>query len=612
MLFGYRILYGTTEYGGSGPACVNGYTGCGTVYSLTPPASAGETWTETVLYSFTGGTDGGDPGVGLAIGDGGVLYGAARIGGNAWCSNEGIKGCGVVFSLAPPSSPEGAWAQTVLYTFTGGADGASPNGVTFDKNGVLYGTTWGGGSGSCDLAAVPGCGTVYSLTPPASPGSAWSFQVLSEFSSASGPSNPLAGMLVSGGVLYGTSYYGGDLRFPGGLGTVFSLTPPKTLGGHWIQTVLHSFEGAEGDGANPSAAVVMGSGVLYGTTQNGGSGECSATGTGGCGAVFSLSPPTSPGGSWSEALFYSVNTFGRCSNLSLGLIEIAQFTTPGETVDGVTVGATTLDTGSATFAKITAAQINAGAFAEVLGGYASDGSCFVDFFQTSTATISAFPLAFQFTSLNAGPDVNLTGPDGTIAMPLSVNNNKDSYSVPVGSTFIPSSGGMFSFNNGSGGPDVGAFTASIQMPAPVDFSTGSLASVTRANGMTVNWSGGASGSEVAITGFSLSPVSSGSTTYNVGFFACRVPSSAGTFNVPASVLLSLPPSTTITENGISIPTSFLLLNSWAPLTTFTATGLDLGLVEAGSGDSGCQHITLIRWSNVSGGGQRLIVIAGGG
>jgi uncharacterized protein (TIGR03437 family) len=268
-------------------------------------------------------------------------------------------------------------------------------------------------------------------------------------------------------------------------------------------------------------------------------------------------------------------------NLSVGLIEVAQFTTPGVTVEGVTVGGTTIDTGVATFAKISSAQINAGAFAEVLGGYASSGSCFVDFFQTSTTTVSAFPLAFQFTSLNAGPDVNLTGPDGTIAMPLIVKNNVDSYNVPAGTTFIPSSGGAFSFDNGSGGPDVGAFKAAINMPASVTFDTSTLATVTRANGLTVNWTGGASGSDVAISGFSLLPVSSGSTTYNVGFFACRAPSSAGTFTVPASVLLSLPPSFVITEGGVSIPASYLMLNSWAPLTTFTATGLDLGLVEAG-------------------------------
>jgi len=121
------VLYGTTQYGGSGPSCVYGYQGCGTVYSLTPPESPGEAWTETVLYNFTGGADGGVVGAGLTAGDNGVLYGATSLGGDAACTNQGTAGCGVVFSLTPPASPGGAWTETVLYTFTGGSDGAFPN-----------------------------------------------------------------------------------------------------------------------------------------------------------------------------------------------------------------------------------------------------------------------------------------------------------------------------------------------------------------------------------------------------------------------------------------------------------------------------------------------------
>jgi len=139
--------------------------------------------------------------------------------------------------------------------------------------------------------------------------------VLHQFSST-GPNVPFASLLNNGGVLYGTTYFGGsDVCQDGGCGTVFSLTPPETKGAEWTEATLYSFKGPFSDGANPSAAMVMGSGgVLYGTTQGGGSGACSATGIGGCGAVFSLSPPASPGGTWTEALLYSPNTNGRCSN----------------------------------------------------------------------------------------------------------------------------------------------------------------------------------------------------------------------------------------------------------------------------------------------------------
>ena len=309
------VLYGTTEYGGNGPSCVFEVQGCGTVFSLTPPASAGGTWTEAVLYNFTGGADGGIVYAGLAIGDDGVLYGATMFGGSGSCSDQGVTGCGVVFSLTPPASTGGAWTETVLHSFTGAADGSYPNGVIVANNGVLYGTAQDGGTRRClggSGTLSIGCGTAFAMTPAATGGS-WSFEILHEFSSR-GPNAPLASLMSSGGVIYGTSYFGGTGGF-GGFGTVFSLTPPKSKGASWTESVLYNFKGPFGDGANPSDAVVMGSdGVLYGTTQGGGSGECSATGVGGCGAVFSLSPPTSPGSDWSEAVLYSFNTNGRCSN----------------------------------------------------------------------------------------------------------------------------------------------------------------------------------------------------------------------------------------------------------------------------------------------------------
>jgi uncharacterized repeat protein (TIGR03803 family) len=283
------VLYGTTYGGGSGFY--------GTVFALTPPAGVpsepGLQWAETILYNFTGNSDGGSPQAAVVIGRGGVLYGTTNSGGTGACSG----GCGTVFALTPPVSPGGPWTETVLHNFTGGpGDGASPiTGVVIGSGGVLYGTTVGGGSA--------GYGTVFSLTPPAGgpsgPSGTWSETVLYNFTGASDGSVPAAGVAIGkGGVLFGTTYGGGTGICSGGCGTVFALSPPESQGGLWTEIVLHSFAGGSTDGAFPSAGVVFGSGaMLYGTTYSGGSV--------GYGTVFTLKPPGSPGGSWTETVLHN-------------------------------------------------------------------------------------------------------------------------------------------------------------------------------------------------------------------------------------------------------------------------------------------------------------------
>jgi uncharacterized repeat protein (TIGR03803 family) len=281
------VLYGTTKGGGSPGSAL-----CGTVFSLTPPAGAppgpASAWTETVLHDFVC-SDGQHPLAPVAIGSGGVLYGTTNLGGTA--------GDGTVFALAPPASAGDAWTETVLHNFTGGNDGASPAaGLTIADGGVLYGTTTYGGSGSCTAPPFPaGCGTVFELTPPASPGDSWTETVVYSFPGDGGGLEPLGGVTIgSGGVLYGTT--NGGRRHPG---TVFSLTPPATAGGTWTPAVLHNFSFESTDGFNPEAGVVIGSGgVLYGTTTFGGTSQDG-------GAVFSVTPPASAGGAWTEAVIYN-------------------------------------------------------------------------------------------------------------------------------------------------------------------------------------------------------------------------------------------------------------------------------------------------------------------
>jgi uncharacterized repeat protein (TIGR03803 family) len=257
------VLYGTTSGGGTSNA--------GTVFSLTPPTSSGGSWTETVLYNFQDGDDGGDPKASLVIGSSGVLYGTT--------SEGGSRNDGTVFSLTPPPSGSGGqWTEAVLYT----PPSPSWGGLAIDPAGVLYGAT----------ADDPE--TVFALVPPASPGGAWAASVLSRFDGSSGGCIPEGGVVVgAGGVLYGTT---SDCGSTGG-GTVFALSPPATPGGGWGYTVLHTFAGLAG-GGNPVTGVVIGAhGVLFGTTSQGGTPQ-------GGGTAYLLAPPTAPGVAWDEVVLH--------------------------------------------------------------------------------------------------------------------------------------------------------------------------------------------------------------------------------------------------------------------------------------------------------------------
>jgi uncharacterized repeat protein (TIGR03803 family) len=143
-----RNLYGTTQVGGATTGCVtNNNFGCGTVFKVDPSGA------ETVLYRFTGKTDGGIPSGGLARDSQGNLYGTTRYGGIN-CASQAPLGCGVVFKLDPSGT------ETTLYAFTGGTDGASPGpDLIRDAAGNLYGTTYAGGDPTCM------CGVVFKITP---------------------------------------------------------------------------------------------------------------------------------------------------------------------------------------------------------------------------------------------------------------------------------------------------------------------------------------------------------------------------------------------------------------------------------------------------------------
>jgi uncharacterized repeat protein (TIGR03803 family) len=148
-------LYGTTSAGGDRTNCAAQFIdGCGTVFQLD---SSG---TLTVLYNFTGGSDGGNPDAALIADAAGNLYGTTQNGGAAESCNR-PAGCGTVFQLTPSGTLNG------LHIFTG-SDGAYPITVLLaDAAGNLYGTTYGGGAGTGCIGGGA-CGTVFELTVSAS------------------------------------------------------------------------------------------------------------------------------------------------------------------------------------------------------------------------------------------------------------------------------------------------------------------------------------------------------------------------------------------------------------------------------------------------------------
>ncbi len=298
LVDGAGALYGTAALDGNG--------GRGTVFKLTPPASGSSAWTETTLWSFTGKADGGQP-LGTLIADrsgSGVLYGTTRVG--------GANNLGVVFSLTPPKSG-GTWTETVLASFSGAANGAQPTAALLqDSSGALYGTA--------SASGAKGAGTVFKLSPPAVAGGAWTLSVIFSFSGGPDGATPQGTLVGdANGALYGTAVYGGQSGCPASswpyygespsvtnvtlnapyvgpgqnrCGVVFMLVPPGPGGTVWGETVLWSFTGGADGDSPPSELLRQTNGTLYGT----------APVTAGAlkGVLFKLSPPAQEGGAYSE------------------------------------------------------------------------------------------------------------------------------------------------------------------------------------------------------------------------------------------------------------------------------------------------------------------------
>ena len=214
---------------------------------LVPSASAQSKY--KTLHKFTGGKDGSQPWAGVIFDQAGNLYGTTWHGGNQGIYCLDPSGCGVVFKLAPNS--DGSWTESVLYNFcslTNCSDGKSPfAGLVFDQGGNLYGTTVNGGAYDD--------GTVFELAPKAD--GIWTETVVYNFTGDADGSGPAAGLAFdAAGNLYGTTSSGGNLSGCDGFGcgVVFKLAP--SLGGSWTDSVLYSFQGGT-DGAAPNASLTF-------------------------------------------------------------------------------------------------------------------------------------------------------------------------------------------------------------------------------------------------------------------------------------------------------------------------------------------------------------------
>ncbi len=373
-------LYGTASQGGVLGQCGDfGNSGCGVVFKLSP---SGGGWTETMLYAFTGGSDGADPEAGLVRDSAGNFYGTTYGGGNL--SDCAPIGCGVVFELSPSG---GGYTETVLYTFTGSTDGRYPKaGLVFDSAGNLYGTASAGGSSKsgCVYQHVNGCGVVFELTPGS--GGSWTESVIHTFTGGNDGLGPLATLTLNAGNLFGTTYGGGtsnkgvvfemkqvsgvwkfaaihsfagtDGQLPessvsfnaagdlfgttvtGGTdfsGVIFEMKPGS--GGAWQFGLLHTFTGGH-DGNQPFATLLLDTaGNIYGTTSSGGKlSECFAAG---CGVLFKLTPHT--GGTWSETVLHTFVSDGTDGQTPLaGVVSDSAGNLYGTTPSGGVNGAGTV------------------------------------------------------------------------------------------------------------------------------------------------------------------------------------------------------------------------------------------------------------------------------
>jgi uncharacterized repeat protein (TIGR03803 family) len=260
-------LYGVTPFGGNTNNC-NGQGG-GTIFKVSRGG------TKTILYNFTGGSDGCGPGYALTMDSAGNFYGTTGAGGrNSVCNNFG---CGTIFKITPKG------VLTTLYAFQGPPSDVYDvaGSLTLDAQGNLYGVGYGG-ENSCgsDL----GCGAVFEFSAQGAE------SILYNFTGAPDGMLPLGPSALLDGVLYGTTMAGGDSSCGfDGCGVFYSLNLNNDS-----ESVLYTFE--ESGGVFPTGLIADSQGNFYGSTSQGGTYGQNA------GVLFKFAPGQE---GWTESVLYN-------------------------------------------------------------------------------------------------------------------------------------------------------------------------------------------------------------------------------------------------------------------------------------------------------------------
>jgi uncharacterized repeat protein (TIGR03803 family) len=262
-----------TLYGASGGGQFNG----GTVFSLTPPAEGGGSWSFAAVHNF-GATEGdvNNPTGGVVIGADGSLYGTV--------SEASV---GAVYRFTPSG---GGWTENLLYTSSGSGGPAAPFGSLLYRNGVLYGINCGSGFGSC---------AVVSLAPPTGGGVPWQLTSLVSLPAPQEGNNTDL-IADANGALYGTTQYGGATSY----GDIYRVVPPQSQGGAWTFQELYAFPESGVDGFFPSGGVTLDShGHLWGVVPSAFDAKHNPL----AGLLYRLTPPESGTPPWSYAAKFVFN-----------------------------------------------------------------------------------------------------------------------------------------------------------------------------------------------------------------------------------------------------------------------------------------------------------------
>jgi uncharacterized repeat protein (TIGR03803 family) len=297
LVFGpHGALFGTTNTGGS--------SGLGTVFELLPPTTGQLAWTEKVLWSFTGGPDGSRPAAPVVLDSNGAVYGTSRLGG---ASGMGV----VFKLTPPTPGQINWSQSTLWSFTGGADGSEPSSSLVADSSGALYGTTTFGGSTTVNCAPgwfpyynesqadnveslgapyLPAggnaCGTVFQLKPPTSATSPWLLTTIHAFQGSPDGGNPSAGLamlpdssLIGFTTNLGTGFYG----------STYKLTPSATAAGGWAFTESSSFV-SDHLGLFPNGVPVLGpANQVYGTFNAGGKTWIHVL-CAGYGVVFSTNP----------------------------------------------------------------------------------------------------------------------------------------------------------------------------------------------------------------------------------------------------------------------------------------------------------------------------------